>query len=704
MEYIGLDFETYGSRNLTKVGLDNYINDPSFKPLIASINYLDLDGLRQRKTFDFIDPQRKLEDLEQFKALIQSGSTQLFAAHNAGFERAVLKRMGFPLPNHRFIDTAVIARIMGADSSLENSSKQLLDKEKMEVGKRLIQKFSIARADGTALVDDPDWDPTQDSDWQLNKDYCENDAELAVNFVLTFENLPAFWQEARYEPLTAGMNQSGWPVDRESVQLMLDRAEQNKLDALTGFRMALDPEGKLNLNSLKQLKEWCRTRGIQASSFDEAHVESLIQKITARLCDPHTKLALGVRENYGQVLDMLHVKKVIGGSSLSKLPKIQLLTGKDGRLRDQYMHCGAGQTYRTSGRGVQMQNLKRLHSPKDMSTLADPTVHWTNDELAENIRQCFTASTPNGRLIVGDLASIESRGLAYMAGAEWKLENYRQGKDMYKVLGAKIYAVPYDYVDKTMRTTGKVGELSCGYGAGPVAVHSFAKGMHVDMDEQAALALVRDWRAINPEVEALWLLLNTLLHSAVSRDPLAWQERTSLANGLAIEFVKIVTPVSLEKMHPGAQSLEVHLYHNGSFLLSRVFHGCYRRGRNICYYKPAERKTGELWKAWYMDPKTKQRRFYDIYGGKLVGILVQSFCREIFFKILDNVQSFVLLDPGLDLIGQFHDEIVLDWNPAFSKLSLEEAKHQLHLGMSDPMQFTGFPMAAEVKSDYRYTK
>ena len=32
----GLDFETFGSRSLPTVGLDNYIRDPLFTPLLAS--------------------------------------------------------------------------------------------------------------------------------------------------------------------------------------------------------------------------------------------------------------------------------------------------------------------------------------------------------------------------------------------------------------------------------------------------------------------------------------------------------------------------------------------------------------------------------------------------------------------------------------------------------------------------------------------
>ena len=36
---IGLDFETWGSRPLPTVGLDNYVSDPRFLPLMAGVAY-----------------------------------------------------------------------------------------------------------------------------------------------------------------------------------------------------------------------------------------------------------------------------------------------------------------------------------------------------------------------------------------------------------------------------------------------------------------------------------------------------------------------------------------------------------------------------------------------------------------------------------------------------------------------------------------
>jgi len=54
------------------------------------------------------------------------------------------------------------------------------------------------------------------------------------------------------------------------------------------------------------------------------------------------------------------------------------------------------------------------------------------------------------------------------------------------------------------------------------------------------------------------------------------------------------------------------------------------------------------------------------------------------------------------LVGQFHDEIVLDWKPGTR--GLEHCKTTLTTLMSDPGKVASFPLAAEIKDDYRYTK
>ena len=502
---------------------------------------------------------------------------------------------------------------------------------------------------------------------------------------------------------TYQMNREGWFVDIPLVKEISKRYEQNKKDLLDKFHADFTKPGEepLNFRSHKQKKAFCQDRGVKAVSFDEMHVEQYLAALDKKMQDP--KLDPGKATQYAEVYQMLKVHQQLGGSSLSKIPKILALTSKDGRLRDQYMHCGAGQTFRTSGVGVQMQNLKRLSTIRDVETIYDPNVEWSNDDLASNLRQVFRAEHPDGRLIVGDLSSVESRGLAFLAGETWKLDEYREGRDLYISLASKMFNLPYDSIDKHSpeRSAGKVGELSCGYGAAATAVHSFAQKMGIDMSEAEAAKLVSDWRAQNPKIVEFWATLQRLLEEA-----LAGRQAIYTRDDLQVGIDPITAPESLQAMHPGAVSLLLTLKYAGELVVSRVFHGCYRRGRDICYYKHSDRKTGDPWNRSYEDPKTKRREYYRIYGGKLAGILTQSFCREIFFVGLHSLSRALRSTPNAKLVGQFHDEIVVEWTPPtgpMSGMSLEEVEGLMDAWMCYS-QFQGFPLAAEIKSDHRYIK
>lgn len=696
-DLIGLDFETYGSVSLPDHGLDRYVKDPHFRPLIASVSGA-LPGRRfpSEHTVDFVyntmeSAVSELADLLRHKTIV---------AHNAAFERAVLGRIGIRIPASRFIDSAVVARAAGGGSRLEAAAPQLLGVDKMAEGWDLIKLFSIPgkyqeRANTSAFVHDVVKD--HPDEWLKFIEYCELDARLSRLLQQEYGSWVTT-REHEFTAITLEMNDTGWNVDLPTVQEMQRRYLENQDQALADFRMECDAE-TLNLNSLKQLKEWCADRGVRASSFDEKHVASLLARINKKLLDP--TLSEAKRDGYEDVAQLLTTKQILGGSSLKKLQTILDTTSADGRLRDQYLHCGAGQTLRTTGRSVQMQNLKRIGTPADMATLMDDDTEWTNTDMAVNLRQVFTASHPQGALIVGDFSSVESRGLAWLAGEEWKLDAYRKGQDLYKVLASKIYGTRYDDVTKPQRQTGKVGELSCGYGAGPGAVQEFAKNMGVEMSEGEASKLVVDWRDTNPMIVEFWSALDVMLRRQVEGGRAYIQH--DLPAGFKLRLSRVMTPQSLLAQAPGVVSIAMEVFdQQGDRYLARYFHGCYATGRNIRYFKPSDRKTGDLWRNSYIDPKTKQLRHYELYGGKLAGILTQSFCRELFFNSLQQVKSMVDQADNLRLVGQFHDEIVLDWEPG--SLPLDAAENMLNIRMQYVGRVHSFPLAAEIKHDYRYTK
>ena len=722
----GLDYETFGAVDLRRHGLDRYVNHSSFRPLIVSV----VGKGNSLKTFDFVfDGQEAISEYIHWLGYTRMYGNTLFA-HNAGFERAVtgwiMKNWNLAdepkISSLQFADTAVISRTEGAAGALAGAARQLTSQGKLETGSALIQIFCVPN----------DWNkgvaPTKElilntpgmlEKWKEFIHYCEVDARAGLYIAdnpFTDHMLTSQAREIGYEHLTSSMNQIGWNVDLDLVHEMKQRYERNLDRLIAEFHQEYDPKYELNLNSPIQLKGWCEKRGIRTKSFDRDSVLALEEKLRTKLAsmdETETRF-----QDYTAVHAMLVAKQEMGGSSLKKLQVILDQTGADGRLRDQYVHCGAGQTFRTSGRGVQMQNLKRLSGELfPMETLYDPDVEADNTLLAQNLRQVFTASHPNGELIVGDFSSVESRGLAWLAGADWKIDAFRQGKDLYKVLAANIYDIPYEEVDKAQRQTGKVGELSCGYGSGGDAVASFAQGMGIDMTPPEGQGLVNDWRSINKEIVEMWATLDEGLEAVVLTGA---PQRMKLGNGLRLQFSSVPAPFSLTQQHPGARSIIMSLYHvdREGPILQRVFHGVYKRGSQICYYKPSERIHGDAWSDEFTDRKTKEKKNFTLYGGKITGILTQSMCREMFFESIMALETDLMFVRNAPIVGQFHDEIVVDWVPEDSEAfpqristlysdewSLDRVLRKMETAMSTPPDWAkGFPLDADIKHAFRYIK
>lgn len=707
-----IDFETYGATSLPDYGLHNYVNCPTFKVLCAHVIVITGYGGRKEYTLDFINNDHHHELLTQLLAPDEAvdGEGVLIIAHNAAFEKAVLKRLGFPVEKYDFLDTAHIARAMGANGSLANASRQLLTKDKYKAGEHLIKLFCIPgelQVQNESLEFDPAICTMHYADWaDMVDNYCKIDTQLSeklaeMHFNAAYKQVNV--EDLEYWDLTQTINETGWHVDVEAVQAMKRQWEHN-----CTVLKAQYPD--LNFNSHKQLKAYCKERGVNARSFDELNVKKMLDQVRKKLSASGT-----YNKPLQEVLAMLQVKQELAGSSLKKLDKILNNVGDDNRLRDQYVHFGAGQTGRTSGRTVQMQNLKRLRNPIDMSSI-DTTQH-DNATLAENIRQVFTAESPKGVILTGDLSAIESRGLSWLANEAWKIQAYRENRGVYEELAARMLKIVIGDVGLAERATGKLGELSCGYGAGPKAVKDFAERMGTILTDEEARNMVTDWRAACPKTVDLWHRLRDAMFHAVKHCTTSRVKVGPDSSLYHVSFEPHKTPDSLRKKSAVSIVMSMQLDHASGItttIFNRVFHGVHLVGRDIRYFKPTSNKGGEAWSDTYINPKTKRREHHKLHGGKLTGILTQSMCREIFFSRLKAVNNRVSTNPSMRLVGQFHDEVNIEINPSPEDMAeegelgyrhfIESTAYWLEEVLSFQSLFTGLPMAASVAYDYRYVK
>lgn len=728
-EYIGLDYETWSRTNLPVKGLHNYVIDPEFKVLLAS-GYSSGGAV----TYDFVYGVVRDRDYGtsasssvagEFRRYLDAGSETIMA-HNAGFERAVTKHLFPDFDVSRFSDSAVDSRLLGAESKLEVASRQLTDSHKLEAGNELVMLFCVPNElypDGPTpeLIAEHG----HEDKWQLFIDYCEMDAQGSRDIRLTAIDIlkdfdPTLLQrEDAFEYDCYLMNQAGWHVDVPLVEKMKQRAWANSIIAQRSF--VNDTGDQINFNSPIQLKKYCEKRGVKVKSLDKYNLPVKLDEVKRLILEQEGEClcygADGVTEprcdwckthhNLKEVEALLETKAEIGGSALSKLPKILDLIDDEGILRDQYMHLGAGQTFRTTGKGVQMQNIARLSGDiRDMSTVFDLKTHWSNGDMASQIRQVFTSRHPEGQLIVGDFSSVESRALAWEAQEDWKIDTYREGKDVYKVLASMYFDVPYDEVTSEQRPRGKYSELSCGYQAGAKALQNFMFRLGFVVKEEIALEDVQNWRTANSKIEEFWGVLDDVLRTSVQFNQ---QIEKKIGNGLTVRTTPFTLP-SVQEVRPGSVSLALQiLLPNGKPFVTRFIHGLTFIQGKLVYLKPADRNNGPLWKETFSHPTLKNQAgkpldvHYSVYGGKLAGIFTQSFCREMFMESINSLGKLMKDTPNAQIIGQFHDEIVVDWWPDPNGQSLDYVKSLMDTAMSET-RIEGFPLVADIKNAYRYIK
>lgn len=656
--HVGVDIESASAVDLPNAGLGLYAEHPTTIPLLVCVSDQTVHS-----NYDI----RSGVEPPQFE---KTGVT--YWMHNASFDMSVL---GGDWSEKHVVDSAVVARMLGLSSGLDRALKQLGSGSKLSNGFELIKLFSIlpdtvtTREEAVAYVlNQAEIHPDE---WVDFVNYCRRDAMLPLIFKQHIP-LPMAHSAVNVESMrgrvTHKMNQSGWHIDVKLLDKFIEQSELNNDQILSDLEFLIGEP--LNLNSTKQLSEFFAKRGVHATSFSEKAVPKLLKQINRRL--QLNALSDKERNELRMLIDVLNAKVELGGSSVRKLTKLKGRLSEGDLLKHQYVHAGAAQTLRTTSIDVQVQNLKRLSEVKDVDGLLYRGERWSNSEIGASIRQVFNSRFDNGALVVADYNAMESRAAAYLANETWKLDAYKAGLDVYKLTGAAHYKTVYEDVTPEMRGFGKAAELRCQYQIGASTLIESAETLGIQLNRATSAQLVDTWRTLNPNIVQMWDQLDDLLRQTISDSSDFSGGEVVLKSGFRVRLSPAITFTSSAPSPLVLAARDAGINNVRSVILSlidpsemtvfhRMIHGLHMVGRDVSYFKPGSSKTGPLWVNTWTNPATKKKERFKMYGGKLMSIVTQSFCREIFMDAMVRADRHLVNDAVI-LCGQLHDELVFDVN------------------------------------------
>ena len=428
---LGIDIETYSPVPLPKTGVYRYVDSDEFEILMFSYAYDD----GPVHTVDLASgerlPDSVLADLENPEVIK--------AAYNAQFERVCLsKHLGHWLNPHQWRCTAVMAAYLTMPARLADAAVALgVTERKMEEGKDLIRYFSVpckpTKANNGRTRNLPEHAPDK---WAVYKQYNAQDVETerAVRKACEVHPLPeSEWELYALDQL---INDRGVRVDKLLVKQAMAVDSQFSEAA---YQRAKEITGLDNPGSVAQLKAWLADQDVPMESL----AKKLVQEKAAN--------------TDGMVSELLSLRLELSKTSIKKYETIARCVCRDGRVHGMLQYYGANRTGRWAGRLLQVQNLPQNHL-EDID-LAGKIVKTGDTELVELLfgsvpntlsELIRTALIPKDgcRFIVADFSAIEARVLAWLAGEEWVLEEFRGAGKIYEATASRMYHVPKESIVK----------------------------------------------------------------------------------------------------------------------------------------------------------------------------------------------------------------------------------------------------------------
>jgi DNA polymerase len=606
--------------------------------------------------------------------------------HNSQFDRTVIRHaLGIDLPIERVHDTMVRALAHGLPGSLDKLCAVMgvsSDAAKDKAGKALIQLLCKPRPKNMKVRRANRF--THPVEWERFKDYAKSDIRAMR---VLYSKLPLWNYTGRELDL--------WHLD----QRINDRGIQVDTELAVGALAAVDAA---------QVVLARRTRELTQDEVERASKRDQMLRYILKAFDEKT--------------------------STTKYKALVRAVSKDGRLRGLLQFCGASRTGRWAGRTFQPQNLPRLildaiaiwfgirpaqvrehHVEEYLATgiaaikggCADLLFDDVMSMCVNVIRGCLIAP-PGKKLVVSDLANIEGRFAAWLAGEHWKLKAFRDydegsGHDNYVLAYSKAFGVTTQSVldDKkaggSQRQIGKVMELMLQYEGGVGAFLTGAATYGFDVEEMAANALeTLPWEARRSAEEMLkWRKKKRLTTYGLSDTAFIVCEtfkalwRTSHP-AIASYWKELEQAAIRACENPGVRidARKISFIKSGAWLRMIL-----PSGRSVCY-PSAKVEDGKL-TYWGVHQYTRKWSKFTTYGGKLFENACQAGARDVMAHNMPTIDKC-----GYLILLTIHDELLTETldSDEFTPDRLSS------LLATNPPWAQGLPLAAGGFESKRYKK
>ena len=593
---------------------------------------------------------------------------------------------------------------------LNNAAKVLGSPLKDKEGTRLINKLSrpVSATKNRPL---PYWDQSNAwEDYLKFYKYCGMDVDAEDGAAALIPDLTPYERDVWLADQT--INVRGVQVDTQALDAAIRIMEEmfsqytREIQEITGGAVG-------GASEVAKLTTWLEPHGIFMEDMTADTVDEVLGgwEKAKKWADDGRPFVEGMHpmdpDNYERRLRRdpaayrtLEIRSILSSANIKKLPTLLMRLSSDGRLRDQYMYCGADRTGRWSAGGVQLQNItakgpksalceccgKHFHPtasragcPRCGSELWHKMNDWTVEAVIDAIydlingnlasieriwgdpatllcgclRGLFVAKEGT-RFVCCDFSAIEAVIAACLSRCQWRIDVFNTHGKIYEMSASLITGTPldnylqykaengFDHPDR--KKIGKVAELASGYGGWIGAYLQFgADGTEEEIKEQ-----VLAWREASPEIVEMWG------GQFRQTGPKPWNASPELygLEGMAI----------LAILNPGQQYWHNDIaYHvKDDILYCRL-----PSGRFLTYHKPRlvdgddKLRRGPCYKITFEGHNSNPQKgrvgwqVLDTYGGRLFENVCQAVGADIQAEALVRLEKW-----NYPVVMHTHDEAI----------------------------------------------